>query len=81
MQEKSLHDPITRVARYLEGRGLWSEPAAAQAREEIALEIDEAQRKAMEFPRPSAHDVYDHAYGAPPARVLGQRRETLPAGD
>src|ERR1700730_11099569 len=79
--EKSRLDPITRVARYLEGRGLWSAAAAARARQEIAAEIDEAQRKAMAFPRPSADDVYDHAYGAPPPRVQGHRRETLAAGD
>ena len=79
--EKSRLDPITRVARYLEGRGLWSAAAAARARQEIAAEIDEAQRKAMAFPRPSADDVYDHAYSAPPPRVQGQRRETLAAGD
>ena len=62
-------------------RGLWSESAAARARVEIAAEIDEAQRKAAEFPRPTAADVYDHAYGAPPPRVQGHRRETLAAGD
>lgn len=79
--EKSLLDPITRLARYLEGRGVWSEAAAARVRDEIAAEIDEAQRRAMEFPRPSADDVYDHAYGAPPERLQRQRRETLQAGD
>jgi pyruvate dehydrogenase E1 component alpha subunit len=63
--EKARLDPIIRVARYLEARGLWDEPAA------------EAQRRATEFPRPSAADVYEHAYGVPPPRVQQQRRETL----
>ncbi|WP_338198575.1 thiamine pyrophosphate-dependent enzyme [Candidatus Nephthysia bennettiae] len=70
-------DPIARVARYLEARGLWGEQAAARVRQEIAAEIDEAQRRAAEFPRPSAADVYEHAYGVPPPRVQQQRRETL----
>jgi pyruvate dehydrogenase E1 component alpha subunit len=81
LAEKSALDPITRVTRYLEARGLWNEPAAVRARKAIAAEIDEAQRKASEFPRPSAGDVYEHAYGVPPPRVEQQRRETLPAGD
>jgi pyruvate dehydrogenase E1 component alpha subunit len=80
-REKALLDPISRVAHYLEARGLWSESAAARVRAEIAAEIDEAQRSAMEFPRPTAAEVYDHAYSAPPPRVLQQRRETLPEGD
>jgi pyruvate dehydrogenase E1 component alpha subunit len=75
--EKARLDPIIRVARYLEARGLWDEPAAARASREIAAEIDEAQRRATEFPRPSAADVYEHAYGVPPPRVQQQRRETL----
>jgi TPP-dependent pyruvate/acetoin dehydrogenase alpha subunit len=75
--EKARLDPIIRVARYLEARGLWDEAAAAGASREIAAEIDEAQRRAMEFPRPSAADVYEHAYGVPPPRVQQQRRETL----
>jgi pyruvate dehydrogenase E1 component alpha subunit len=75
--EKARLDPIIRVARYLEARGLWDEPAAARAGREIAAEIDEAQRRATEFPRPSAADVYEHAYGVPPPRVQQQRRETL----
>jgi pyruvate dehydrogenase E1 component alpha subunit len=75
--EKARLDPIIRVARYLEARGLWDEPAAARAGWEIAAEIDEAQRRATEFPRPSAADVYEHAYGVPPPRVQQQRRETL----
>jgi pyruvate dehydrogenase E1 component alpha subunit len=75
--EKARLDPIIRVARYLEARGLWDEPAAARTGQEIAAEIDEAQRRATEFPRPSAADVYEHAYGVPPPRVQQQRRETL----
>jgi pyruvate dehydrogenase E1 component alpha subunit len=76
-RENARRDPIARVARYLEARGLWDEPAAARTSQEIAAEIDEAQRRATEFPRPSAGDVYEHAYGVPPPRVQQQRRETL----
>jgi pyruvate dehydrogenase E1 component alpha subunit len=75
--EKARLDPIVRVARYLQARGLWSESAAARASHEIAAEIAEAQRAAAEFPRPSAADVYERAYGVPPPRVQQQRRETL----
>jgi pyruvate dehydrogenase E1 component alpha subunit len=79
-EEMARRDPIVRLTRYLEARGRWSDSLAAQVRAEIARQIDEAQQKAAAFPRPTARDVYDHAYADPPARVEEQRRETLSSG-
>jgi TPP-dependent pyruvate/acetoin dehydrogenase alpha subunit len=79
-EEMGRRDPIVRLTRYLEARGRWSHSLAAQVRTEIAAEIAAAQQKAAAFPRPTAQDVYDHAYAAPPPRVEEQRRETLSSG-
>ena len=67
-------DPIRRLRRHLEGRGLWSDARHAEAEAAAAAEIDAAwdAAEAATIP-PDA--FFDHVYAEPTPRMVTQRAE------
>ena len=67
-------DPILRVRRFLERRGLLDEPAAARMAAEIREEIQRAIREAESMPaKPPVETLFEDVYAEP----LRQQREQL----
>ena len=67
-------DPIRRLRRHLESRGLWDDARHAEAHAAAAAEVDAAwdAAEAMAVP-PDA--FFDHVYRRPTPRMVAQRAE------
>lgn len=73
LQAAAERDPLPRMRAALDGLGLLEDGVedawAAEMKEEIAVAV----RTAEEHPIPAAHQIFDHVYADPPARVVQQR--------
>ncbi len=70
-------DPIPRLERYLEQKGIWSEDLQGALEEEIKKEIDETV-KAFEARSDFKPDsCFDHVFGVPHDEIEKQRAEFL----
>jgi pyruvate dehydrogenase E1 component alpha subunit len=67
-------DPILRLRRHLEGRGLWSDDRHAEAEAAAAAEIDVAW-DAAEAATVAPDAFFDHVYAEPTPRMVTQRAE------
>ncbi|HVW32597.1 MAG TPA: thiamine pyrophosphate-dependent enzyme [Acidimicrobiia bacterium] len=67
-------DPIVRLRRHLEGRGLWSAERQAAAEAAAAAEVDAAWETA-EATTVAPDAFFDHVYATPTPRMAAQRRE------
>jgi pyruvate dehydrogenase E1 component alpha subunit len=67
-------DPILRLRRHLEGRGLWSADRHADAEAAAAAEIDAAW-DAAEAATVAPDAFFDHVYAEPTPRMVTQRAE------
>ena len=67
-------DPIVRLRRHLEGRGLWSDDLHAAAEAAAAAEIDAAWDRA-EAMTVAPDAFFDHVYAEPTPRMVTQRAE------
>jgi pyruvate dehydrogenase E1 component alpha subunit len=70
-------DPIARVEKYLESRGLWDAERRRQLDKRVHDTIETAVELARRAPAPQPSSLFEHTYANPPARVLEQRRELL----
>lgn len=76
--EKWKHrDPIERLRRYLERKGLWSEEYEREVDERVKNQIDEAVRKFEQFPRPSPQAMFDYTYSSEPQKLQDQEKDLL----
>jgi pyruvate dehydrogenase E1 component alpha subunit len=67
-------DPIRRLRRHLQGRGLWDDTRQAEAEAAAAAEVDAAWDAAEATPvAPDA--FFDHVYAEPTPRMVSQRAE------
>jgi len=76
----SARDPIARMRRHLEHRGLWSEERDAQLRAEVTADVE---RAIAEADRPSAAPIDDFAeevYAQMPWHLREQSRAMTPRG-
>ena len=67
-------DPIARLRRHLEGRGLWDDDRQAAAEAAAAAEIDAAW-DAAEATTVPPDAFFDHVYAEPTPRMVAQRAE------
>ena len=69
-------DPLTRLQRYLSGRGVLDEGAVERLEQEIEQEIDQAwqetEQRMAELEDPGA--MFEHVYAEPPASLREQRQ-------
>jgi pyruvate dehydrogenase E1 component alpha subunit len=80
-EEARRRDPIDRVVKYLQHKGLWDEATDSQARTGVRAQIDEAFERALGFPAVTPVDLFEHAYSELPTHLQRQRDELLRHGD
>ena len=68
-------DPLRRLRRLLEARGLWDEAAEAAWQRQVELEMEEAVRTVESMAPPDPDLMFTHAYATLPARLARQREE------
>jgi pyruvate dehydrogenase E1 component alpha subunit len=68
-------DPLARLERYMERRGLWNEAYATETRQRAAADIDAAVALMEAAEAPSPDDMFKHAMSLPGQRQAGQRKE------
>jgi pyruvate dehydrogenase E1 component alpha subunit len=70
-----LREPLIRLRRFLEMRGLWSESQEAQLRAECSADIEAAVQQYLATPRQSVDSMFDHVYARLPRSLEAQREE------
>jgi pyruvate dehydrogenase E1 component alpha subunit len=78
-EARSRRDPIVRMRRYLEARGLWSGQREQRLRGEVRADVDRALTEAERACKPPARSLFDDVYQEPPWH-LREQREMLEAG-
>ncbi|HXE97100.1 MAG TPA: pyruvate dehydrogenase (acetyl-transferring) E1 component subunit alpha [Dongiaceae bacterium] len=68
-------DPLLRLERYMERRGLWNEAYATETRQRVTADIDAAVALMEAAEAPSPDDMFKHAMSLPGWRQAGQRKE------
>jgi len=67
-------DPLIRLRRYLESKGLWdAEREAAHLQKSQAI-VAEVVRAAEGIPKPSAQDIFDHTFAELPPELERQKQ-------
>jgi pyruvate dehydrogenase E1 component alpha subunit len=72
-------DPLARVRRHLESRGLWSEAEQRDQERAAVVEIDAAIQAAEKLAPPSLPTMFDDVFGALTPQLAEQRAELLAA--
>ncbi|GAB4250828.1 pyruvate dehydrogenase (acetyl-transferring) E1 component subunit alpha [Deferrisoma sp.] len=72
-------DPLVRVRRYLEAKGLWSEADEAALQERVKKRVQDEVDQAFAFPEPDPAEMFDSTWAERPAYLERQRREFLEA--
>lgn len=70
-------DPLIRLQRYLQHRGVWTDAVGEQMEQDVAAELDEAWRAAQAEPPPRLEDSLDHVFAEKTPRLREQRRQWL----
>jgi pyruvate dehydrogenase E1 component alpha subunit len=71
----SARDPILRLERYMEKRGIWSETYATETRQQATVTIDAAVVTMESQEAPDPDDMFKHTLSTPSQRQAGQRKE------
>jgi len=70
-------EPLIRLRRYLETKGIVNERIHADLEVEIEAESRDAVERAETRMQPDLLDAFDHVYAEPPAHVRAQREELV----
>jgi pyruvate dehydrogenase E1 component alpha subunit len=57
-------DPILRLERYMEKKGLWTPVYQKEAAARAMAAADEAVKQAESLDRPDPHDMFNYTYGS-----------------
>lgn len=68
-------EPLVRLRRFLEARGLWDEQAEESTRRECAEQVEAAVRKYLSTPRQSTDAMFDYLLAELPPALQSQRDE------
>lgn len=69
-------DPINRLRRYMESRGLWADAEERELRDETAKRVEQQVKVYLDTPAPAPQAMFDHLYATlPPA--LDQQRQAV----
>jgi pyruvate dehydrogenase E1 component alpha subunit len=68
-------EPIARMRQFLTSRGLWSDAAEEQLRQECATQIDAAVRQYLATPRQSSDAMFDYLFAQLPPGLRTQRED------
>lgn len=67
-------DPVVRLQRYLQRRGVWTEQTGEEMEREIASQLDAAWGEAQAMPPPTVVESLQHVFAEIPPRLAEQRR-------
>lgn len=67
-------DPIVRLQRYLQRRGVWNETLGEEMDREVTAELDAAWAEAQATPPSTVRESLQHVYADMPPRLAAQRR-------
>ena len=67
-------DPLLRLERYMERRGLWSEAYASETRQRVTADIDAAVVAMEAVEAPDRDDMFRYTLSLPGQRQAGQRK-------
>jgi len=70
----SARDPLFRLERYMERRGLWNEAYATETRQRATADIDAAIAAMEATVAPDPDDMFRHVLSLPGQRQAGQRK-------
>jgi pyruvate dehydrogenase E1 component alpha subunit len=70
-------DPLLRVRRYLEDRGLWSAEDEQALEAEVQAEVERAVQDTYAIPPADPADIFDHTYAELPPYLTRQKRAYL----
>ncbi|RMF78790.1 MAG: pyruvate dehydrogenase (acetyl-transferring) E1 component subunit alpha, partial [Nitrospirae bacterium] len=68
-------DPIPRVRRFMEARGLWDEAREAALLEEVAAEVDGYVERLEAMPQQPPRAIFEHMYAEMPWHLAEQLAE------
>lgn len=68
-------DPLIRIQRYLERRGLWSEQSGAEMEQDVSAELDRAWEEAKAEPPPKLTDSLANVFAEMTPRLRAQCNE------
>jgi 2-oxoisovalerate dehydrogenase E1 component alpha subunit len=63
------HDPVARLAKYLEGRGLWDDEKEQALKAKCKDEVNEAVKEAERVPRPELETIWTDVYAEMPKHL------------
>jgi pyruvate dehydrogenase E1 component alpha subunit len=66
-------EPITRLQRYLEKRGVWTAEQQEKLQTECAAEVDVAVKEYLQLPPQPLESMFDYLYASLPAIYQEQR--------
>jgi TPP-dependent pyruvate/acetoin dehydrogenase alpha subunit len=70
-------DPITRLRRYLETRGLWDDAHESELEEQVHAWVDEQVHAFEAMPAQSPEDLFTHMYAQTPLHLQEQMAALL----
>jgi pyruvate dehydrogenase E1 component alpha subunit len=73
----SARDPLTRMRRHLEFRGIWNTEREEQVRASMVIDVDAAFAEAEAAKGPSGESLFENVYAELPGHLLEQRRDFL----
>lgn len=73
-------DPIEAVEVMLRQKGLWDDDSDEAYADEVKARLERALEAAQSRPSATAHQIFDHVYATPPARLERQRAQLVEEG-
>lgn len=70
-------DPLIRLRRYLEGKGLWTSDRQRDVEERAKTTVSEVIRTAEGIEKPGTDDMFDHVFAQPLPPELERQKQTL----
>jgi len=72
---RTQRDPVTRMRKFLETKGLWSEDQEQKLQTEVKAQVAQAMEEAEKSPAPEPITVLDYAYEKLTPHLEWERRE------
>lgn len=72
---RSQRDPLERLRKFLEKRGLWNEMKEAALTKQVAEQIETALIQAESYPKSTPSDMFRHVYAEPNWMIEEQEQE------
>ncbi|MDH3376988.1 MAG: pyruvate dehydrogenase (acetyl-transferring) E1 component subunit alpha [Gammaproteobacteria bacterium] len=72
-----LQDPIDRLRRYMESRGLWADAEEQELHDATAQRVEQQVKVYLDTPAPAPQTMFDHLYATLPRAFDAQRQAVI----